>query len=145
MASDCSWTGSELSLPNNAEDERTPRTGVVLDEIGLDLLAKELASKVLAPIGKLTHPQWTNGVTGLDSYHAFSIHIAPDAVQQLDKSDHTGPPTQQWKAEEDPTLNDAQALRGHIDICEISMNVCLGEILHHEFYRSFVMLRFTLA
>ncbi len=126
--------GPDLSLPNNGQDVRTARTGVILDEIGLDLLAKELAAQVLLPVGGLTHPEWTRGATGLDSYHAFSIHVAPVTAELLEKNDRSSPPAQQWKAEDDSSSNDAPDLRGHIDICEISMNICIGEtaLLHQD-------------
>lgn len=119
--------GPELSMPNNGQDERTERTGVVLNEIGLDVLANELAAQVLAPVSAVTHPEWSRGIGGLDSYYAFSIHVAPVSSDSLEQNDRSSPPSQQWKSEEDSTPNDAPGLRGHIDICEVSMNICLGD------------------
>eukprot|EP01050_Picozoa_sp_SAG11_P009278 SAG11_NODE_860_length_6850_cov_4.138350_3_plen_390_part_00 len=47
-----SLVGPDLSLPNNGQEERTERTGVILDEIGLGDLARALAVDVLAPVAR---------------------------------------------------------------------------------------------
>ena len=88
----------------------------------------------------LTHPEWTRG--GLDSYHAFSIHVSEVRAEGLEPGDRAEPPTQQWQAPEDGEDADAPALSkrqepcmeagcailelsggcawagGHIDVCE---------------------------
>ena len=51
-----SSVGPGLSMPNNGQDKRTARTGVILDEIGLGELARSLAAEVLEPVAQVTHP-----------------------------------------------------------------------------------------
>jgi hypothetical protein len=51
-------------------------------------------------------------VCGGGQYHAFSIHVHEEGVISAD-FEGTQP-------------KDAPGLRGHIDVCEVSMNICLG-------------------
>jgi hypothetical protein len=112
---------------NNGQEVRTDRTGVILDEIGLGELARQLASEVLAPVATATHPGWTTATNGLDSYYAFSIHVKEVTPAELEPGDRSAPPAQQWKAPDDERPADAPGLRGHIDVCEVSMNICIGD------------------
>ena len=97
------FKNEELRLPNNVGRARGPTSGVVLSEIGLYDLSHALVKYILAPLGRIMYPLWGFDV---DSFHAFSLHVVP--------SDH----------------GEARAgesyLRTHIDICEFSMNICLG-------------------
>ena len=97
------FKNEELRLPNNVGRARGPTSGVVLSEIGLYELNHALVKYILAPLGRIMYPLWGFEV---DSFHAFSLHVVP--------SDH----------------GEARAgesyLRTHIDICEFSMNICLG-------------------
>ena len=90
--------GSRMSAPNNGG----AGFGFVLDEFGLGGLAHALAREVLAPLGRLAYPAWGAGT--LDGYHAFSIRVVG------------GESEAKWAAP-----------RGtHIDVCEVSMNICFG-------------------
>ena len=60
--------------------QKTFLPGVILDEVGLGALAAALAGEVLAPVSAVTHPAWTRATGGLDSYHAFSIHVGGTAA-----------------------------------------------------------------
>ncbi|CAK0837154.1 unnamed protein product [Prorocentrum cordatum] len=111
-----------LSLPNNnegphAQSVRERRVaGVVLDEIGLGGIASSLARDVLQPFARLLHPEWD--ADAFDSYHAFTISEYASA-----KPAHMKP----WKtAANEDDLDWVKRAPKHNDICEISMNVCLG-------------------
>eukprot|EP00035_Acanthoeca_spectabilis_P013328 m.246837 g.246837 ORF g.246837 m.246837 type:complete len:522 (-) comp15857_c0_seq4:928-2493(-) len=108
-----------FSLPNNVEEGR-PRTqwsGVLLDELGLDGLASALVTEVLGPLGQAAFPGWAP--RSLDTYHAFSIHVGANLRDTAGESAHDG----------DTVVhrNTGDRLPSHVDVCEISMNVCLGE------------------
>ena len=103
--------GPALSVPNNSGKPRDHRTGVVLEEIGLGGLAETLAGDVLSPFARLLHGAWTPW--GIDSYHAFSIHVLHE---------HGSAP----RAEPVSNNRVGDRLPRHVDVCESSMNVCLG-------------------
>ena len=105
------FKNEELRLPNNVGRARGPTSGVVLSEIGLYDLSHALVKYILAPLGRIMYPLYGFDV---DSFHAFSLHVVP--------SDH----------------GEARAgesyLRTHIDICEFSMNICLGDTFQGGMY-----------
>ena len=90
----------DFSLPTNFHDLRKEHTGIILDEMGLGRLANELVLRVLVPLSRLLFPDWLPW--SIDSYHAFTIH------KSVGESE-----TQENR-------------RSHMDVCESSMNVCLG-------------------
>ena len=118
--------GRKLSIPNNQDRERTPNDGVVLDEVGLGGLAMALVTRVLAPFAQLLYPQWCPW--DFDSYHAFSIHVGALAgTRQVGSA--TDPASGRVGADlEGPVVHRGvgDRLPLHIDICEASMNLCLG-------------------
>ena len=73
------------------------RYGVVLNEIGLELLMDGLAASVLAPILRLAFPRAGQGV---DAHHSFVVRYAPDEDTSLDP---------------------------HTDASHCTANVCLGK------------------
>ena len=103
-----------LSVPNNSGKPRDHRTGVVLPEAGLGGLAESLAGDVLAPLARLLHKAWTPW--HLDSYHAFSIHVLHSDTGALAGE----------RAEPVSNRNVGDRLPRHVDVCESSMNICLG-------------------
>jgi hypothetical protein len=97
--------GDQMSAPNNGG----AGYGFVLDEFGLGGLSHALAREVLAPLAQLVHPQW--GSSALDGYHVFSLRVEGGEEEE----------------EEEEKKKEKQEYRAtHIDVCEISMNVCLG-------------------
>lgn len=106
--------GPHLSVPNNSGKPRDHRTGVVLPEVGLGALAEALAGDVLAPFARLLHKAWTPW--HLDSYHAFSIHVMKSDSGAF-KAERTEPVSNR---------NVGDRLPRHVDVCESSLNVCLG-------------------
>ena len=94
----------ELRLPNNVGRKRGPQTGVVLSEIGLFDFSQALVKYILAPLGKIAYPLW--GGLDVDSFHSFSLHVVPNNHGEARIGE--------------------SYLRTHIDICEFSMNICLG-------------------
>lgn len=102
---------ADLSIPNNVGNEtRSRRTGVVLADLGLDRLAQALVSAVLTPLSRVLYPRWAP--ESFDSYHAFSIHVAPLHNRS--------------EPAEGKVVGDR--LPEHIDVCEVSMNICLGKV-----------------
>ena len=56
----------------------------------------------------LTHPEWTRGSGGLDSYHAFSIHVSEVRAETLEPGDRAEP------AGHSPAAGHGRAgIRGH--------------------------------
>jgi hypothetical protein len=120
-----------LTIPNNDAPgrKRSRYSGVVLEEIGLGALAEALTVAVLAPIARLMFPAFAGSI---DSYHAFSIHVAtlheqPDEQTEGTREQHAFQEQESApRAEpvEHRTVGDS--LPQHIDVCEISMNICLG-------------------
>ncbi len=99
-----------LTIPNNFDDDkpRSPWTGVVLDEIGLGPLAEALLLAVVQPLSRVLFPEW--GAV-LDSYHAFSLHVGTSDGRRQSAVEHR-------------VVGDR--LPSHNDICETSINICLG-------------------
>ena len=95
--------GDQMSAPNNGG----AGYGFVLDEFGLGGLSHALAREVLAPLARLVHPQW--GSSALDGYHVFSLRVEGGEEEETEEEE---------ERKEDKAT--------HIDVCEISMNVCLG-------------------
>lgn len=118
-------------MPNNS-GKRTARTGVILDEIGLGPLARALTAEVLAPFARLLHEGWAPW--SIDSYHAFSIHVkGNDTPWRFEAADDDEAPARGSADEPDgasPSTPDRRdvgdRLPLHNDICESSMNICLG-------------------
>lgn len=110
-----------FSVPNNVGDAgaRSQWTGVVLDEVGLGGLATALATKVLAPLAQAVHPAWAPW--HIDSYHAFSIHVAP-APSTTTAGERQGADLEEMVVHR----HSGDRLPSHIDVCEVSMNACLG-------------------
>ena len=103
-----------LTIPNNFKDNqlRTKYMGVVLDEIGLGPLAEAFLKGVLVPLSRVLHPNWSTSF--IDSYHAFSLHVGGGIGHR------------RASPVEHAVVGDR--LPSHIDICEVSMNLCLGNI-----------------
>lgn len=64
---------------------------------------------VLKPLARVAFPEWA--AVSIDSYHAFSIHVARPGKRRA-------------SGVENRLVGDS--LPSHIDICEVSMNICLG-------------------
>ena len=105
--------GDRLSAPNN---QGSKDYGLIFDEIGLGGLAHAFVAEVLAPISALLHPRW--GGRSLDGYHVFSIRV--------DGSSRNA------QAKKRPLQPGEQRIGQHIDVCEVSMNVCLGRVFENS-------------
>ena len=99
-----------LSVPNNVGNgTRSRGMGVVMADLGLDRLSQALVQAVLSPMARLVYPRWASDT--FDSYHAFSIHVEAVGMNRTERA-------------ENRIVGDR--LPEHIDVCEVSMNICLG-------------------
>ena len=101
------------SIPNNFGDDkpRSPWTGVILDEVGLGTLAEAMLLAIVQPLSRILFPEWDSAL--LDSYHAFSLHVGTSVSHRRRST-----------TVEHRVVGDR--LPSHNDICETSINICLG-------------------
>ena len=135
---------------------RTRRSGIVLDELGWGSLAAAVVKEVLAPLAQVLHPQWAPWdfdsyhafsihVGGANSRYATKGTPADGTVggegggkgkvggedgDEGGRAAQSSRPTTEKKKKKEETVvhqNVGDQLPFHIDVCECSVNICLGE------------------